>query len=170
MNSFAFFQYTFYNFSDRLKKTGKPNENEWTVLACIVKYEHQTDQIEVVSMGTGTRSIGRSFIDKEGLTLNDSHAEVVCRRGFLLYLYNEIFKTIDNDNSIFSFNDIKKKFEVSSNISFHFVTSFQPCGDASIFCIEPKLQNFTGAKLIQKNTEVTELLFFLYFFLCFVCL
>lgn len=120
----------------------------------------------------------------KGGKLNDSHAEVMCRRGFLLYLYNEISKWIEETGiSIFSFNENKKKFTVPSNISFHFVSTFAPCGDASIFCIEksgdkrsggegsnqskrPKLEqdwldklndtttNVTGAKLIYKSTEV----------------
>lgn len=175
-----------YQTFESISKTGKPIlDKEWTVFSCIVKYEHQTKDLEVVSLGTGTRCIGRSLMSNLGDKLNDSHAEVMCRRGFLLYLYNEITKCIEStETSIFSFNNVKKKFEILTNISFHFVTTFAPCGDASIFNIEPsecdkiaepseskrhklehpvdetaddhsqKLANFTGAKLISKNTEV----------------
>lgn len=176
-----------YQTFESISKTGKPIvDKEWTVLSCIVKYEHATKDLNVVSLGTGTRCIGRSLMSNLGDKLNDSHAEVMCRRGFLLYLYNEIIKCIESsdDTSIFSFNNVKKKFEISTNISFHFVTTFAPCGDASIFnivssecdeIVEPsdskrrkleqpgddladehsqKSANFTGAKLIYKNTEV----------------
>lgn len=139
-------------------------------------------------MGTGTRCIGRSLIvKKKGELIHDSHAEVMCRRGFLVYLYNEISKTIDGvENSIFSFDDTKKKFSLSSNVSFHFLTTFAPCGDATIFefkpIVEPSeskrpkldlgvddsadrpLENFTGAKLIYKNTEVWLLVMLRNFF------
>lgn len=173
-----------YQTFESISKTGKPIvEKEWTVLSCIVKYEHATKDLEVVSLGTGTRCIGRSLMSNLGDKLNDSHAEVMCRRGFLLYLYNEITKSIESsETSIFSFNNVKKKFEISINISFHFFTTFAPCGDASIFNIEPsdcdvepsdskrrkleqsddehsqKSANFTGAKLIYKNTEVKILI------------
>lgn len=131
------------------------------------------------------------MLSREGDKLNDSHAEVMCRRGFLLYLYSEINKAIEKsaENSIFSFNETRKKFEVPSNISFHFVTTFAPCGDASIFDVgastsdevvgpseskKPKLEehrdekpsddtkvtNFTGAKLIYKNIEVKLRVYF----------
>lgn len=75
----------------------------------------------------------------EGEILNDIHAEIMCRRGFLCYIYDEII-VAESANSIFSFNDVKRKFEISKNISFHFVTTYGPCGDASIF----------------KNEEITE--------------
>ncbi|XP_055301321.1 tRNA-specific adenosine deaminase 1 [Sitodiplosis mosellana] len=176
-----------YQTFESISKTGKPIlGKEWTVLSCIAKYEHHTKDLEVVSLGTGTRCIGRSLLSNQGDKLNDSHAEVMCRRGFLLYLYDEISKAMDpEENSIFSFNESKKKFEISSDISFHFMTTFAPCGDASIFDIESsrseeviepseskrsklheprdeksidntKTTNFTGAKLIYKNTEVPQ--------------
>lgn len=39
---------------ESIAKTGKPiADKEWTVLTCIVQYDHQTENIEVVSLGTG---------------------------------------------------------------------------------------------------------------------
>lgn len=41
---------------ESIPKTGKPIlGKEWTVLSCIAKYEHQTNQMEIVSMGTGKK-------------------------------------------------------------------------------------------------------------------
>lgn len=125
--------------------------------------------------------MSKSLLSKYGDTLNDSHAEVVCRRGFLRYLYEQIDHAIMKNESIFSFNEITKKFQVSKNISFHLFTTHAPCGDASIYSISndhfepdakrPKLDtllanetigdclssnsaNFTGAKIIYKSTDV----------------
>lgn len=37
-----------------IAKTGKPIANkEWTVLTCIIQYDHPNENIEVVSLGTG---------------------------------------------------------------------------------------------------------------------
>lgn len=180
---------------DSLPTTRKPIlGKEWTVLSCIVKYNHDKKETEVVAMGTGkrfniiplrkiknftayndlnsqtgTKCIGRSSMSAEGDILNDCHAEIMCRRGFLRYIYEEI--VAESANSIFSFNDVQKKFKISKNISFHFVTTYGPCGDASIFKNEeitekiednqsfqdriPKPStNCTGAKIITKTTEV----------------
>lgn len=116
-------------------------------------------------------------MSRTGDTLNDSHAEVMCRRGLLRYLYEQIERATANENSIFTFNDTTNKFKISSNISFHFFTTHAPCGDASIFShsldsdtdLNPKrlkidaLQNvesigcsvsFTGAKIIYKSMDV----------------
>lgn len=42
------------NFIDTIPKTGKPLLNqEWTVLSCIAKFQHETNEIEVIAAGTG---------------------------------------------------------------------------------------------------------------------
>lgn len=67
-----------------------------------------------------------------GDIINDSHAEVMCRRGFIRYIYNEI-KCSDKVSSIFHFDESSKKFALNKNISFHLFSTHAPCGDASIF-------------------------------------
>ena len=42
--------------------------------------------MKVVSMGCGTKSIGKKFMRGDGLAVNDSHAEVLARRGLLKHL------------------------------------------------------------------------------------
>lgn len=121
-------------------------------------------------------------MSKNGDILNDSHAEIMCRRGFLRYLYEQIDRSILKEDSIFSFDDETKRFTVSTDVSFHFFTTYSPCGDASIFSADepsdepaakrPKIetetetndetfedcasqsQNFTGAKIVYTSTDV----------------
>lgn len=39
---------------ESIPKTGKPIINvEWTVMSCIAQYEHDTNRIEVIAIGTG---------------------------------------------------------------------------------------------------------------------
>lgn len=122
----------------KLPKTGKPSCKEWTVLSSILKYNQKTDLLEVVSIGTGTKCLGKDYIlSGSGEIINDSHAEVMARRGLLRYLMESIKKR----NHFFYDNTIKK-FRMDPTISFHFFTTHPPCGDASIFNIpdndEPK--------------------------------
>lgn len=150
---------------NNLPKTGKPNpENEWTILSCILKKDEQTMQLEVVSLGTGTKCIGADALSNKGDILNDSHAEIMARRGFLRYLMDEM----NLKSTIFDYSETEKKFKLKNNFSFHFFTTHSPCGDASIFINskssdsdEPVAkrvkieedENMTGAKLIKTNEK-----------------
>lgn len=159
----------------KLPKTGKPSTNEWTVLSSILKYDCKYDVLEVVSIGTGTKCLGKDYaLSASGEIINDSHAEVMARRGLLRYIMESIKK-----RNHFSYDDTVNKFRLDSNISFHFFTTHPPCGDASIFDVtgddEPKCKrqkldleddniggkilpsnNTTGGKLIE--TEVIDLM------------
>lgn len=115
-----------------LGKTGKPKKNtEWTLLACFVKLEHDSQVLEVVALGTGSKCVGANQLPSIGDILHDSHAEVIARRAFILYLLNQIEKATQGEVSVFEQKE--GKFVLKSEISFHFYASHTPCGDASIF-------------------------------------
>ena len=140
-----------------LPKKGKPNgEREWTLLACIVKVEgfkqNSNISMEVVSLGTGSKCIGKSKMSPSGDILNDSHAEVMARRGFLLYLYRQIYKTYRLGNSEVFHHFADGKCVLNDNITFHFFSSHTPCGDASII---PKIViNEDDVGLSVKNVDM----------------
>lgn len=118
-----------------LKKTGKPKTlGEWTLLSCFVQEKHGCEP-KVVALGTGSKCLGAQQLTEGGCTLHDSHAEVVARRAFMLYLLQQIKNATVGDVSIFETNN--GIFSLKPNIFFHFYSSHTPCGDASIF---PKQQ------------------------------
>lgn len=84
----------------------------------------------------GTKCIGKQLLSKSGDILNDSHAEVMCRRGFIRYLFDQINRSISRKESIFYYDDCQGLFDIQKDISFHFVTTHSPCGDASIFSVD----------------------------------
>lgn len=124
------------------------------------------------------------MLSANGDILNDSHAEVMCRRGLMRYLYDQMNKRLGDGEkkSIFEFYESIKKFKLVENCSFHLFTTHAPCGDASIFPLHEsddeevpskrrkfseqddeigaKLTNenaddhFTGAKIISTNFDV----------------
>ncbi|KAG6444158.1 hypothetical protein O3G_MSEX003267 [Manduca sexta] len=141
----------------RLPKTGKPNEKEWTVLSCFLIYNKKTDDIEVVSLGTGSKSIGSSKLSPNGDIMNDSHAEVFARRGFLIYLYDNIEKALKLESSIFV--KVGNKFQLKDNIELIFYSSQLPCGDASIISKNEAVVNCGEVlqkkrKLMHDETEI----------------
>ena len=85
-------------FEDVIPSKGKPQlGKEWTVLSAIVK-ENSLNSLacdddnvlnsvfEVVALGTGTKCLGQSEESADGDLVHDSHAEVVAKRAFVLYL------------------------------------------------------------------------------------
>lgn len=128
-----------------LKKTGKPIDNEWTVLAGIVLKDN-SDNLSVVSLATGTKCLGINELTITNLynigeRLNDSHAEILTRRALLRYFYDQIDQlfssTTTATSDVFILNS-NRQIELKKNISFYFYCSQTPCGDCSII---PKIQN-----------------------------
>lgn len=119
-----------------LPKAGKPKENEWTILSCIILED--SEKFEVVALGTGTKCIGHDKMSKDGDILNDSHAEIICRRAFLRFVYESM---LSQDSDTFLFDTETQIFTVKPSIKFHFFTTHVPCGDAAIFP-KPELEDF----------------------------
>ncbi|KRX57938.1 Phorbol ester/diacylglycerol-binding protein unc-13, partial [Trichinella sp. T9] len=63
-------------------------EDEWTHFASICA-SFPDESVEVLSFGMGTKCLGASQLDKNGYSINDSHAEVLARRGFVGFLFEE---------------------------------------------------------------------------------
>lgn len=112
---------------ETLPKSGKPKVNEWSVLSCIVL--EFKGNLSVVALGTGSKCIGKTKLSPNGDILNDSHAEVICRRSFLRYLLDGM----KNGSTFLCFNETSKKYSIREGVRFHFFTTHAPCGDASIF-------------------------------------
>lgn len=137
-------------------------DTEWTIYSAVVM--ERDSRLEVVSCGTGTKCIGSLQLSENGDILNDSHAEVVCRRAFLRYLMAQVRATrSQGGQSIFKYDDNGKRFKMDEGVRFHMFTTSTPCGDASIYSTndnqddEPEAKKakvselpngFTGAKLL----------------------
>ncbi|XP_071449422.1 tRNA-specific adenosine deaminase 1 [Hetaerina americana] len=155
-----------------LPKTGKPKAGtEWTALSGIVledtKNKVKGHNLEVVSLGTGSKCLGHSAMSPKGDVLNDSHAEVMARRGFLRYLYYELLLVFRGKQSRVIYPpENNGKCNVKDGIRFHFYSSHTPCGDASIIpkgmapdddSVGPSLsKNEINLSLLDNGVEVIE--------------
>ncbi|XP_016408097.1 tRNA-specific adenosine deaminase 1 [Sinocyclocheilus rhinocerous] len=128
-----------YNHFNKLPKRGKPAAGrEWTLLAAVIlltdSSELKTVRKQVVSLGTGTKCISQSAMSTKGDILNDSHAEVIARRGCVRYLTEQLFRAVSGQSSdVVCPGSEEGKWIVKPGVSFLFFTSQTPCGDASIF-------------------------------------
>ena len=147
-----------YNHFDNLPRKGKPIEGkEWTIVAAFVQQIKENEKtkcsLKVVSMGTGSKCVGQNKLSNDGDILNDSHAEVIARRGFLRYIYHKMEIAISGQESdLFILDPISKKFLQREGVAFIFFSSHTPCGDASIIVKEnSKIVSFTSGELLQPS-------------------
>ncbi|XP_070828492.1 tRNA-specific adenosine deaminase 1 isoform X2 [Chaetodon trifascialis] len=127
-----------YERFNQLPRRGKPEPGrEWTLLAAVLQVtrcaDSDTVEKEVVSLGTGTKCVGQTAMSPKGDVLNDSHAEVIARRGCIRYLIQELRRAVSGGlSSVFCQADQCGKWKLRPGVSFLFFTSHTPCGDASI--------------------------------------
>uniref|UniRef100_A0A8C6U0A6 tRNA-specific adenosine deaminase 1 n=1 Tax=Neogobius melanostomus TaxID=47308 RepID=A0A8C6U0A6_9GOBI len=156
-----------YERFQELPRTGKPEAGrEWTLLAAVVQVNRSahTDSVvkEVVSLGTGSKCIGQASMSPTGEVLNDSHAEVLARRGCIRYLMEELQQALSGRGSTV-WERVpgaqEARFRLQPQVSFVLFTSHTPCGDASII---PMVQSqllpcpAVSGSMKRKASEETE--------------
>lgn len=119
-----------YNTYRRIKNGGKPQSHEWTVLASILA--EKEGKLEVIALATGTKCVGEAQMSEKGLVVNDCHAEVLCRRAFLLFLMREMEEFRSTGKSAYLEETVDSdKLQMKASIRLHLYVSQTPCGFAS---------------------------------------
>lgn len=111
------------------------------ILAAIVMRKNGDDMGTVVSLGTGNRCVKGEELSLKGETVNDCHAEIIARRGFIRFLYSELLKYDASSEEEGLFEPTENgKLRIKSDVTFHLYISTAPCGDGALFdksCSEP---------------------------------
>ncbi|NXM59465.1 DSRAD deaminase, partial [Illadopsis cleaveri] len=107
------------------------------ILAAIIMRKGNKGLGVVVSIGTGNRCVKGEELSLKGETVNDCHAEIISRRGFVRFLYSELMK-YDPSNPSSAEESIfeqagEKKLRIKSSVTFHLYISTAPCGDGALF-------------------------------------
>lgn len=107
--------------------------------------EEEMPQLNVVSIGTGTKCITGDQMDHKGQTLNDSHGEVIACRGFRQFLFNELKQTLQGEeNTVFVKKEkVKNRYSFKPNMCVYLYVNTAPCGDGRVFTLQTPQQ---GAK------------------------
>ena len=108
------------------------------VIAGFVIEDMQSNEMNVVSLGSGTRCISGDFISMQGNVVNDSHAEVIARRSLMRYFYKQLQAYYQHHpaDSIFEGSTQSSLLKVKSDLKFHLYISTAPCGDGAQFSRE----------------------------------
>ena len=86
-------------------------------------------------LGTGTKCLGQNEISDQGDLVHDSHAEVIAKRAFVLYLMTEVKKCLEGQSGEGILRKVQGQddlVELDPDVTLYFYTSFPPCGDATI--------------------------------------
>ena len=103
-------------------------------LASILYVEDENfAEAHVISLATGNICLDEKTLiyADDGTALHDCHAEILARRGFIRFLFEEMKRSQNSTSKILQFDSIRRKFSVRQQISFHFYVSSCPCGGAS---------------------------------------
>lgn len=118
-----------------------------TCIATVVAYYKNTDTLTVLALGVGTKFLPLMLLqqDPKLLRVRDCHAEILCKRAFRRYLFQEILnkqkteyeediwsileelKCIDNYNNYRSI-----QYQIKGNVTLHLYCSSAPCGNATL--------------------------------------
>lgn len=131
------------------------------ILATIIMRRGDDSLGTVVSLGTGNRCVKGEELSLKGDTVNDCHAEIISRRGFIRFLYSELIKHWDGpaEDSIFEVAE-DNKLKIKSDITFHLYISTAPCGDGALFdksCSESAEVTGSGHMPLFENAKQGKL-------------
>jgi len=101
---------------------------------------------------TGNRCITGQRLSMEGKVVNDSHAEIICRRAFISFLYAELEKHFSDpgQSTIFEAGNYAGKCKLREGVTFHLYISTAPCGDGALFT--PRQNNSNNKEFPLEHT------------------
>ncbi|XP_019730523.1 double-stranded RNA-specific editase B2-like [Hippocampus comes] len=111
--------------------------------AIIMTTGFEVSSAEVVSMATGTKCLDWDGVCHDDSALHDCHAEVVCRRALLRFLYAQLemllIRPPDKIDvgwvSIFERATGRRRvFRLRDHVGLHMFVTSSPCGDARLNC------------------------------------
>ncbi|XP_074660580.1 uncharacterized protein LOC141913040 [Tubulanus polymorphus] len=128
------------------------------VLATLIMKRDANDEGSVICLGTGNRCITGPQMSLEGHTVNDSHAEIITRRGFLRFLYKQLesYNTQSKDDESCIIEPTGDgRFRIKPAITFHLYISTAPCGDGALFSPRDAAGSVAGTEDNRKDHNPT---------------
>jgi tRNA-specific adenosine deaminase 1 len=106
----------------------KPPIGQYTILAGFILVS--SDRLQVISLATGSKCLPAHKLSGRGESVNDSHAEVLARRGALLWLFDEVhrMRNCPSEEPSFWFEKHPSgKYQLRETVRIHMYISTVPC-------------------------------------------
>ncbi len=107
--------------------------------------------LEVISLATGTRSLSSHEFLSNTSPIHDSHAEILAKRAFQLYLHKQLIKIRQEnspDTSILTSTQ-SSLLRLKPELKLHLFTTRIPCGECNLVSTKAKDVADTGAKPLK---------------------
>lgn len=102
----------------------KPPAGQYTILAAFVL--KSISRHHIISVGTGSKCLPTSRFSVNGDALHDAHAEILARRGAMLWLYEEMDRYNDNGSDWIE-PGIHGKHRLKAGLQLYLYVSALPC-------------------------------------------
>lgn len=106
----------------------KPPSGQYTILAGFILAS--PDKHQVISLATGSKCLPANRLSGRGESVNDSHAEVLARRGALLWLFDEVRRMgdgVSGQTSSWIERHPSGKYRLRDMVHIHMYISTVPC-------------------------------------------
>lgn len=105
--------------------------SRWTVYSAIIAHNKTNSEFELISFGSGIKCLpDKSIIGHQQNLVHDMHAEVLCRRAFISFVFQkliDILKNNDEENKYLKLDQFSGKYYWSEDVDLIFYTSQSPC-------------------------------------------
>ena len=102
-----------------------------SIYATIIAHNLNSNSYDILSLGSGMKCLPDKIINEHADCLvHDMHAEEVCRRAFLVFLYEQLIQIFENKkcfNNFLIFDPQTNKYCWNPQIDLLFYTSQSPC-------------------------------------------
>ena len=106
----------------------KPPIGQYTILAGFILVS--PEELHVISLATGSKCLPANRLSRRGEAVNDSHAEILAKRGALLWFFDEIHR-VENRSSEEPSHWLEKRpsgrYQLRHTVHIHMYISTVPC-------------------------------------------
>lgn len=107
------------------------SKSKWTVIASIFLSVSESEKLRLVALGTGNKCLSHENASAHPEALvHDSHAEIICRRAFISFLFAQLTDLKQQNlksNDFIQFSAHLNRWELLPGTRLIFYTSHSPC-------------------------------------------
>ena len=118
---------------DQLMADDVAHSKRKVIAGIVMSRDEAMEELEVVTVSTGTKCVCGEYMSVSGTALNDCHAEIVSRRCLQDWLYSQLeLEGRGQGGGVLEAAE-GGGYRLRPNIRLHLYINTAPCGDARIF-------------------------------------